>query len=169
MKVARSIQAKRGAGACRRTQAYTIAEVVVAVLLLGIMVVSLFAGFSSGFAIVQLARENLRATQIMVQKMEAVRLYNWAEITNSSYLKPSFTDWYNPSGTNTHSEGAHYQGVVSLAAPAGIPSAYQNAMRGVTVTLYWTNYPHGETDKIVRTRQMETYVAHYGMQNYIYQ
>src|SRR6266498_2256567 len=91
--------------------AYSIVEVMVAVFLLGIFIISLFAGLSSGFAVVQLARENLRATQILVQKMESVRLYNWTELTNSAYFKLSFKDWYYPPGTNSGSPGVVYQGV----------------------------------------------------------
>ena len=146
---------------------YTVVEVVVAVFILGIMVISLFAGFSSGFAVVQLGRENLRATQIMVQKMEAVRIYNWQQLTNSSFLASSFTDYYNPAGSN----GAVYKGSISVTAgPGGVPSSYANNMRAVTVTLYWTNYPrYPRTNIIVRSRSMQTYVARYGMQTYIYQ
>jgi len=147
--------------------AYTVVEVVVAVFILGIMVVSLFAGFSSGFAVVQLGRENLRATQIMVQKMEAVRIYNWNEITNSTFLKSNFTDYYNPAASN----GAVYNGTISVTKnPAGIPASYANNMRAITVTLFWTNYPHKpQTNIIVRSRSMQTFFARYGMQNYIYQ
>jgi hypothetical protein len=151
----------------RSEEAYTVVEVVVAVFILGIMVISLFAGFSSGFAVVQLGRENLRATQIMVQKMEAVRLYNWKEITNSAFLKPSFTDYYNPATSN----GAVYNGFISVSPnPAGIPAAYANNMRAITVTLFWTNYPRKpQTNIIVRSRAMQTYFSRYGMQTYIYQ
>ena len=151
----------------RKEEAYTIVEVVVAVFILGIMVISLFAGFSSGFAVVQLGRENLRATQIMVQKMEAIRIYNWNELTNSAFLKTNFTDYYNPSGSN----GAVYQGTILVTKnPPGIPAAYANNMRAITLTLFWTNYPHKpQTNIIVRSRSMQTFFARYGMQNYIYQ
>src|SRR5882757_2768411 len=103
----------------RVEDAYTVVEVVVAVFILGIMVVSLFEGVSSGFAVVQLGRENLRATQIMVQKMESIRIYNWREVTNSAFLKPTFTDYYNSSASN----GTVYKGFVSVTAnPTGIPA-----------------------------------------------
>src|SRR5262245_41064820 len=94
----------------RQTGAYTITEVIVAAFILGIMSASLFAGLASGFDVVRLGRENLRATQIMVQRMEDLRLYTWAQITNPAYLKPTFVDWYNPLGTNTGTAGVCYQG-----------------------------------------------------------
>ena len=57
--------------------AFSMIEILVAMVVLGIMFVSLYSGFSSGFAVVQLARENLRATQILQEKMETIRLYTW--------------------------------------------------------------------------------------------
>jgi len=40
-------------------------------------------------------------------------------------------------------------------------------MRAITVTIYWTNYLRS-TNAMVRTRQMQTFVARNGMQNYVY-
>src|SRR5216683_2742522 len=96
----------------RTPKAYTLAEVMVSIFLISVMMVSLYAGFYAGFAIVKLSRENLRATQIMVQKLESVRIYSWAQVTNSTFLKSSFVDYYDPSGTNNNTSGAYYQGFV---------------------------------------------------------
>src|SRR5262249_18019280 len=93
--------------------AYTLAEGMISVFILSVMMVSLYAGFYSGFTVVRLSRENLRATQIMVQKTEDVRIYTWKQVTNSTFLKPTFVDYYNPSGTNNNTFGAYYSGVVS--------------------------------------------------------
>ena len=159
---------ERKANAFWHAAAYTIVEVVVAVFVLAIMLVSLYGGFSAGFAVVQISRENLRATQILVQKMETVRLLTWKQILDTNkFLTPTFTDWYDPLGTNTHSAGVFYQGFISTNAPADVPASYANHMRSITVTVFWTNYPHKpSTNVIVRSRQMQTYVARYGMQNY---
>ncbi len=143
---------------------------MVAMLVLGIMIVTLYAGFASGLAVVQLARENLRATQILVKRMEDVRLYTWSQITSATnYLKPAFTTYYSPSGA---SKGTIYSGVVTTNTPPGLPGDYQNYMVAITVTLYWTNYPTGagsQSKAIVHSRTMQTYVARYGMQKYVYQ
>jgi len=149
--------------------AYTIVEVVVAVFVLAIMLIALYGGFSAGFAVVQVSRENLRATQILVQKMETVRLLNWRQILDTNkFLTPTFSDWYDPLGTNTHSAGIFYQGFISTNGPPGLPASYANNMRSITVTVFWTNYSHKpRTNVIVRSRQMQTYVARYGMQNYM--
>ena len=151
--------------------AYTIAEVLVAVLITSILMSSLYGGFSAGFAVVKLSRENLRATQIMVQKMEAIRLLNWSQVLNTNtYVQSSFTDYYNPSGTNNGTYGVVFTGRVSTNAPSNVPAAYRNNMRAITVTDFSTNYPvKPYTNIVVRSRQMQTLVARYGMQNYIYQ
>ena len=147
--------------------AFSLVEVIMSVVVLAVMLISLFGGFSAGFAVVQLARENLRATQILVQRTEDVRLFSWAQVTNSTFFKTNFTDWYNPSGTNNRTAGAVYKGVVNVSIPAEMPGVYKDNMRAVTLTLFWTNYVHGTTNKIVRNRQMKTYVARFGVQNYV--
>src|SRR5215472_12783449 len=160
------VQGKR-----RSQQAYTLAEIVVTAFAFGIMAISLFSGFSSGYAVIQLQRENLRATQIMVQKMETLRLMNWSQVTDTNnYLENSFSDWFNPSATNSGTgRGAYYFGVITTDAPAGVPADYRGNMRAVTVNLYWTNYPiWPQTNKIVRSRSMQTFVARSGMQSYVY-
>ena len=152
-----------------RQTAYTIVEVVVAVFVLAIMLIALYGGFSAGFAVVQASRENLRATQILVQKMETVRLLNWKQVLDTNkFLTPTFSDWYDPLGTNTNSRGVFYQGFISTNGPSDLPASYAPNMRSITVTVFWTNYAHKpSTNIIVRSRQMQTYVARYGMQNYM--
>jgi len=151
--------------------AYSLVEVIVAILVLALMLISLYGGFSSGFAVVKLARENLRATQIMMQKMETVRLLKWSQLLDTNnFLQPAFTDYYDPSGTNANAFGAVYRGFVSTNAATGVSADYAANMRTVTVNIFWTNYPRGLTNTpIVLTRQMRTLVAKYGMQNYVYQ
>jgi len=103
----------------RTALAYTLAEVMISVFLISIVMVSLYAGFWSGFAIVKMSRENLRATQILVQKLEAVRIYNWSQINSNTFLKTNFVDYYNPAGTNNNTYGTYYQGVASVTTPTG--------------------------------------------------
>src|SRR5881394_22447 len=102
--------------------AFTLAEVMVAVLVVGIVVVSLYAGVSSGFALVRLAREDLRATQIMLQRMEAVRLYTWSQVTNANYFSTNnYAAYYDPAGQGAGSGGAVY--TVSTAISTDTPAA----------------------------------------------
>ena len=163
MKIRLDIQKKQ-----RKPVAFTLPEVLVGAFVLGIMSISLFAAFSTGLRIVQSSRENGRATQILLQKMEVIRLFRWDQATNSTLAPTSFTDWYDPSRTNTQSGGVMYQGSFSATnAPTTLPAAYRDKMLTATVTVYWTNNLNGTS--VVHSRQMQTYVARYGMQNYVYQ
>jgi len=149
---------------CGQNSAYTLAEVMVAVLAIAAVTVSLYAAFSSGFSVVGMARENLRATQIMMRKIEGIRLCTWSELTN----RITFAESYDPLGAVTNAGGTIYTGTVSTNAASSIPSSvsYKSNMRLVTVTVSWTNYTSGRP--IVCSQQMQTYVARYGIQNYIF-
>ena len=135
---------------------------MVAVLVVSIAVVSLYTGVSSGFALVKLAREDLRATQIMLQKMEAIRLYTWSQITDANYFSTNnCVTYYDPADQANGSGGVAY--TVSTAISTETPAAsYSPNMRRVTVQVSWFS---GTTN---RRREMSTFVARYGMQNYIY-
>ena len=149
-----------------RKLAYTLVEVIVCVALIVILFVSLYGGMSTGFALTQASRENLRATQIMLEYMEGIRLYNWDQLTQSNWIPGSFTRYYYPlANTNAgESLGIPYYGTVTITTnPVMNPTAVYSAnMASVTVALAWTNaaVPHSRT--------MTTYVARNGMQNYIY-
>jgi len=155
--------------------AYTFAEVMVAVAVVGVMVVSLYMGISSSFAIIQRTRENLRATQILVQRVETVRLYNWDQLRYTgtpTWFQTNFTAIYDPlAGTNGTGGGVTYYGNIRLTVPPPVsvmPTtvSYRGDVALVTVSLRWTNktasssFPH--------ERQFETLVAKSGMQRYVY-
>jgi prepilin-type N-terminal cleavage/methylation domain-containing protein len=161
--VAAVISANRPGGRKERHQAqtaYTLVEVMVAVFLVAIIAGAFYAALASGFGLVQANREDLRATQIMMQKLEGVRLCTWSELSNFS-----FTDVYDPSGGKA---GTAFAGTVTVGPANSIPnsSSYAGNMCLVTVTVSWTNY-NGKVP-VPHTRQMQTQVARYGLQNYIW-
>jgi hypothetical protein len=148
---------------------YTFVEVLVAAVLLGLVGTTLYGAFAAGFCVIQTTQENLRATQILVQKTEAVRLFTWSQVADTNnYLKFSFTENYDPLGTTNNTGGAKYTGTVRASVPAAgeVPEAYRTNMRTLTVTLYWTNYNGGKA--VVHQREMQTRVARNGMQNYLW-
>ena len=165
------LKSKRGSAerANRRASGYTFAEVLVAAGILGFMSTSLYTAFSSGFCLIQTTRENLRATQIMVQKLEAIRLFTWSQVCDTNnYLKSTFTEAYNPMGVNNGTTGTPYNGSITASEPTAgeLPEAYRTNMRTITVSLNWTNFNGARP--IVHQRQMSTRVARFGMQNYIW-
>jgi type II secretory pathway pseudopilin PulG len=155
----------RHRGNHRQTErAFTLVEVIVAAVLVGMTSLALFGCLSSGFGIIQSARENLRATQIMLQRMENIRLFTWNQtLDTTNYLKPTFTEYYDPQGSQM---GTTFQGFVTSNIPMDLAAAYRTNMRTITVTVYWTNCNSSQT--IVRSRQMQTRVARSGMQNYVW-
>ncbi len=144
---------------------YSLVEVLIASLVLGIMVLALLGGFSSGLALVHATRDNLRATQILTQKMETIRLFKWSQLGSSDLSPAKFDAVYDPSGGSV---GTRYAGQFSTnSAPSSIPIAYRDKMRLVTVELYWTNRTSA-TKAVVQKRQVQTFAARYGMQPYVY-
>ena len=141
-------------------------EVLVAVAISLFMFVSFFAAISSGVVIVQASQEDLRATQIMENRMEGIRLFTWTQLTNTTLLPTNFTEQYYPPGTTgvNGNPGITYTGAVSvaslgLASPA---SSYSNNMCEVTIQLTW------RSTGPLQTRQMSTCCAKYGIQNYVW-
>ena len=151
-------------------RAYTLAEVSISTGLVLTVFTALYAGMSSGFAYTQVLRENLRATQIMLERMEGIRLYNWdTQLNSNNFLPGSFTAYYYPAiaGTGVNS-GVCYTGTLSVSSVALSPApSYATDMRQIMVTVKWVSR-FGPNNSLLRTRRMRTYVARYGMQNYIY-
>ena len=147
--------------------AYTLAEVVICVALIVVLFVSLYGGMSTGFALTQSSRENLRATQIMLEYMEGIRLYNWNQLVYSNWGVPgAFTNWYYPlTNFAGESRGIAYYGTVTITTnPVMSPTAaYAPNMCAVVVSVNWTNNAGNAS-----ARSMTTYVARNGMQNYVF-
>jgi type II secretory pathway pseudopilin PulG len=141
-----------------RAGGFSLVEVTVGMAVIGTTAIALFSGFTSGFFTMQMARENLRATQIMLEKTETLRLYSWDQINTGGFIPTSFTAPYDPNSTNT---GIVYSGLMTIT-PCAIPTTFSNDMRTVTVKLDW------KTGSLNRTRTFTTYIARNGLQNYIY-
>lgn len=154
-----------GVAVLRKAEAAgTLVEVIVATVIIAIMGAGIITSINYGMFVTQLARENSRATQIILEKLESIRLYNWTEVTNTGYVPTTFVNVYDPQAP-TNYQGAIYNGTITVsnAAFTATTPGYANNMRQFTVTLSWTSnggLPH--------TRQLSTYVAKDGIQNYVY-
>lgn len=135
---------------------------MVASALLGIIMVALFSGLAQGYLNLNTSRQDLRATQILEQKTEAVRLCLWTNINN---LPNHFVEFYAGSmGTNS----VAYHGTITVSDPTNIPDtvSYYDKIKLITISVSWTNYLHNRP--VGHTREMQTLSAYYGMVNYIY-
>lgn len=148
----------------RSESASTLIEVIFATVIIAVAGAGVIGSINYGLFIMQLARENARATQIMLEKLESVRLYNWSEVTSNGYVPLNFTDYYDPDGgVNAH--GAVYTGTLSVsnATFSGSTPSYSTNLRQFTVTVSWST-----GGRVNHNRSLSTYVAKDGVQNYVY-
>jgi type II secretory pathway pseudopilin PulG len=146
----------------RKLAAFSLTEVTVGMGIIGTSMMALFSGFTSGFFTMQMARENLRATQILLEKTETIRLYSWDQVVNTpGFIPANFTAPYDPNSTNS---SIIYNGSVQVAPiPSSVlATGYSDEMRMVTISLNW------KTGQIDRNRTFTTYIARNGLQNYVY-
>jgi type II secretory pathway pseudopilin PulG len=147
-----------------RRRAFTLIEAMAAASIMLLLMLALFGGISYGFSVTRISRENLRATQIILEKMEGIRLYTYDQIVSSNMFPTTFTDTYYPSISSTNeSVGITYYGQFAVSDP-GTGTGYNSNIKLVTVTVSWTN--SFGTSSIARSRQMQTMIARYGIQNY---
>jgi Tfp pilus assembly protein PilV len=139
---------------------FGLVESLIGVLVIGTVFIALYAGMATGFQSVRSARENLRATQILLEKFETIRLYNWDQITAPGFVPATFTNSFAPS---QGSKGTPYIGTVTITTNMPITDIYKEDMRMVVINLAW------QSGAQTRVRTFTNFVARYGLQNYIVQ
>ncbi|HXI71936.1 MAG TPA: prepilin-type N-terminal cleavage/methylation domain-containing protein [Verrucomicrobiae bacterium] len=145
----------------RCDQAFTLIEVMVALVIIGIMFTAIYKGIIQSFAVTKSTQESLRATQILQDKTETIHLYTWNQINTAGFVSTTFTNWFDPAGGTN--QGTMFTGALSITnAPLADNPSYKDQLKLVTVTVSWTSG--------TRTcqQQMTTLISHYGLQNYIY-
>jgi hypothetical protein len=125
------------------------------------MLPALFTGLAFGFSSVKAMRENLRATQIMVQRLEAVRVAPYNALQDAATYPTTSTEYYSPSA-QVGGKGTPYTITYNWTpGPASLPPSYRTNVLLVTVTASW------KSGNVQRTRSMQSYVARYGIQRYV--
>jgi type II secretory pathway pseudopilin PulG len=162
---------------------FSIIENVIGMLVVGILVTALYGVISNGMRTEQWNREDLRATQVLIEKMDQLRVISWDQLVDATIVPRTFEATLNPEETpalrvrlisggggvtnkvvvNGPDKGSMiFLGTLLVTdAPAG--TTYSSEMKQVTVTLNWTS-ASGQP----RSRSFTTFVARYGMQNYKY-
>lgn len=167
-------------------RAFTIIELLISAAIAAIILAAVFATISSSFGILTVTRQNLRATQIIVSRLEGLRLEAWdqtnqlSQLFNTGYLPTNFVEYFYPLGlSGSTNEGIAYYGTMSVSQltnqtlqtevfGATVPP-YATNMALVTVTLSWTNSVTGMSAQgTVHTRSMDTLVSEFGIQNYVF-
>jgi hypothetical protein len=131
---------------------------MVGLLILGVTVAALCGGFSFGFNSIKLSQEEVRADQILVQKLESLRIYQFANV-NSAYIPTNFTAYYS---TSNAVHGVTYNGSMSITpfVPSASREAYSNTLKQVTASVSWFS------EGMNHTRTMMTLVSTNGISTY---
>jgi len=147
----------------RFTRGYTLVEVVIAVAITSVMFVALYLGIAFGFRVSRSERENLRATQIILERMEGIRLFRFDQLSDTNLNPLTFTRDYYPQASGSQSKGITYSGTVTVETNITMdPTAnYSTDIKKVTVQLRWVS------EGVPRSRTISTYAAKGGIQNYI--
>jgi Tfp pilus assembly protein PilV len=151
----------RPAGSSKRS-GFTLVEALVGFAIAAFAIVSLYAGITYGMAVTQATRENLRATQLIMEKFETIRLYTWDQMNGSNgfVIPATFANSYaiDTTGSNV---GVIYHGTMNISN-GPIDASYGSDLKLVTVSLTWTSA------NVPRSRTMQTLVARQGLQQYVY-
>ena len=165
-----------------RVGGFSLIETLIGMVVIGIMVTALYAAITSGFKTEQWNREDLRATQILIEKMDQLRVISWDQLADPAVVPRTFEVTLNPDETPTlrgrstnnngfavailtpagKYQGLVYSGTVSITDPPN-DTAYTAEMKQVTVALNWKS-----GSGMPRSRSFTTFVSRYGMQNYKY-
>jgi hypothetical protein len=146
-------------------KAFFLLEATIGMSLLGLIFMAMYTGLVSTTFSVHLSRENLRATQIMAEKLDTIRLYGWKKIVEDPYYLsgqfnvPVYSD--DPSMPGNDSTSRMFTGEI-LVEPAPITEPYAVDLRMITVELTWA------TGKMQRKRTMSTLVSKQGLYRYVY-
>jgi len=139
-------------------RAFSLIEVMIAAMIIGVVFVSLFVGIGQGFGVIQVSRENLRATQIMQEQVEILRILNWNQITTNASPWSYQASFFPANLTN---QGVIYYGQINLTnAPVSVSATCAADVRLAIISLSWTN------GKVARQRELRTLVSRYGLHNY---
>ena len=137
---------------------FTLVEQLIGGAILSIVFSALFMALNFAANLTQTTQQDLRANQILIDKMEILRLYTWQQITNGTSIPLSFTNVYNPGNTNS---SVSYMGTITIAPPP-FTNNYAAALRLITVQVQWLS------GAVWRSRQEYTLVSSNGLQAYVY-
>lgn len=157
------------AGSPRRSrEGVTLIELMVSVAIISILFVALYQGMTFGTISLSRSREDQRATQVLLDKIEIMRLYSWDQINSNGFIPTSFTEPFSYGISNktlvvgyTNEPGFYYYGTIQITSPP-FTNAYSSSMKQVNITLKWTN------SGLERERSMSTFVSEKGLQKYVY-
>jgi prepilin-type N-terminal cleavage/methylation domain-containing protein len=142
----------------RPASAFTLVEVMVGLSILAVALAGLYSSFFQGYRILGAIREERRATQILLQSTETLRLYTWSQLHNTNFLPSTFTASFDPDSPIS---GLTYTGQITVASCPTSTETYQSNISLITFTLNW--YSKGSPHQ----RQVSTFVTTNGLYSYV--
>ena len=139
------------------TIGFSLMEAMVGTAVLGMALIPLLGGISFCLDWVREARENLRATQVMIEKVEVIRLLTWDQLNTPGFIPTTFEAPYEPGRTN----GTTYKGTITITKMVDANKNYADQLALVSVKINWKS--RGPQ----RQRELITYHGRYGIQNYV--
>ncbi|MDB6032611.1 MAG: hypothetical protein JWM16_2949 [Verrucomicrobiales bacterium] len=158
---------------------FTLVEAMVGIVVIGIVTSGLYALMVHGMRVAQWSKEEMRATQLLQEKLEKLRLYTWDQLTDTNTVPRQFVCGFNPEDPNLGGPGLPtpatvgaslsswsekqlvFSGTLDIAnGPKDV--TYGDDMKTVTVKVSWTS-----STGLKRQRSVTTYFAQYGLQNYL--
>ena len=136
---------------------FSLLEVLFAMAIVGTLVVALYAAIGTATNWVRLCQENERVTQIMSEKMDTIRLYNWDQVNSNGFIATNFIVGIDPLNTNST---PYYTGTVTIARNP-VTEPYGTNLVQVTVEMSWLS------GRLAQHRDMNTLVTRWGLQSYV--
>src|ERR1043166_7982733 len=91
------IERRRVKSGSRSVAGFTFLETLAAVAIFGVCFGALLEGLTWSVSSVKFARETVRATQIMEEKLDPIRLYSWDQITTPGFITNQFYAPFSPA------------------------------------------------------------------------
>ena len=138
----------------RRTRAFTIVEVVMAVFILALALTTSLAALQRAFLQLDTARNLEIAANMLQCEMEKERLFTWAQASNGSYA---------PVIDTSFSRNPAIGGRFTLSRSVTTLSGHSSQVLQITLTVTWRGY-----DGRSLSRNYTSYYTQGGLYAYLY-
>jgi type II secretory pathway pseudopilin PulG len=133
-----------------RTAAFSLIEVMMAAVIISLVFVSSIAALGRGFQMLETARNNTLASQVLQSEMENLRLLNWAKLMELAPSVP-MTQSFAVDSSFAETVGHKFVGERRIES---LGEGDTRDMRKITLTVSWTS-SNGKANR-------RTYVTYFG-------
>lgn len=148
---------------------HTLAQALAAITVLGLAVIAFSGAFATAYCVIHSSREQLRASQIVMERAESLRLFNWSQVSAArKHVQPLFVQSDAPSDVTEDSGGVQYVGYLTGAASLAGGSAKDAHAHMRNVTLALSSTTCNGDQAAVRTSQVQIRLARNGAPKYVW-